>query len=201
MPSSLRDDTAPSASLDHLEALAAPTHPRAPPGPLGSSPPPPQLASGWPKRRLKVGPKVGKRRRPFTLQRAGPADGARLRHLGRRGALLLPRLRAAGAISPHPPNLPCISPASPLHLLCISSASPLHLICISSATTLQLPCISPASRASTSSRCKHRLDLASISPRSRLDLAVATSRFLPRPRRVCLIWFPRGRRPQMSPFS
>ena len=30
----LSDDTAPSASLDHLEARAAPTHPGAPPGPL-----------------------------------------------------------------------------------------------------------------------------------------------------------------------
>ena len=35
MASTLPDDTAPSASLDHLEAQAAPTRPRAPPGPLG----------------------------------------------------------------------------------------------------------------------------------------------------------------------
>ena len=49
LASTLSDDTAPSASLDHLEAQAAPTHPRAPPGPLGSSPWPQELASGWPK--------------------------------------------------------------------------------------------------------------------------------------------------------
>ena len=35
MASTLSDDTAPSASLDHLEAQAAPPHPGAPPGPLG----------------------------------------------------------------------------------------------------------------------------------------------------------------------
>ena len=49
MASTLPDDSAPSASLDHLEAQAAPTHPRAPPGPLGSLPWPQELASGWPK--------------------------------------------------------------------------------------------------------------------------------------------------------
>ena len=38
MASTLSDDTAPSASPDHLEAQAAPTHPRAPPEHLGSSP-------------------------------------------------------------------------------------------------------------------------------------------------------------------
>ena len=35
VPPALSDDTAPSASLDHLEAQAAPTQPRAQPGPLG----------------------------------------------------------------------------------------------------------------------------------------------------------------------
>ena len=38
MASTLSDDTAPSASLDHLEARAAPTQPRAQPEPLGSLP-------------------------------------------------------------------------------------------------------------------------------------------------------------------
>jgi pre-mRNA-splicing factor ATP-dependent RNA helicase DHX15/PRP43 len=37
-PSALSEDTAPSASLDRLEARAAPLHPRATPEPLGSSP-------------------------------------------------------------------------------------------------------------------------------------------------------------------
>ena len=45
----LSDDAAPSASLDHLEARAAPTQPRAQPGPLGSLPWPQKLASGRPK--------------------------------------------------------------------------------------------------------------------------------------------------------
>ena len=49
MASTLSDDTAPSASLDHLEAQAAPTHPRAQPEPLGSLPWPQELASGRPK--------------------------------------------------------------------------------------------------------------------------------------------------------
>ena len=46
MASTLSDDTAPSASLDHLEAQAAPTQPRAQPEPLGSLPWPQELASG-----------------------------------------------------------------------------------------------------------------------------------------------------------
>ena len=45
----LSDDTAPSASLDHLEAQAAPTHPRAPPEHLGGLPWPQEPASGRPK--------------------------------------------------------------------------------------------------------------------------------------------------------
>ncbi len=45
-PSTLPDDGAPSASLDHLEAQAAPTHPGAPPPPRGGSPWPPPPASG-----------------------------------------------------------------------------------------------------------------------------------------------------------
>ena len=49
MASALSDDTAPSASLDHLEAQAAPTQPRAQPEPLGSLPWPQELASGRPK--------------------------------------------------------------------------------------------------------------------------------------------------------
>ena len=49
MTSTLSDDTAPSASLDHLEAQAAPTHPRAPPEQLGGSPWPQHPASGRPK--------------------------------------------------------------------------------------------------------------------------------------------------------
>ena len=49
MASTLSDDTAPSASLDHLEARAAPTQPRALPEPLGSLPWPQKLASGRPK--------------------------------------------------------------------------------------------------------------------------------------------------------
>ena len=51
MASTLPDDTAPSASLDRLEAQAAPTHPRAPPEHLGSLPWPQEPATG----RLKVG--------------------------------------------------------------------------------------------------------------------------------------------------
>ena len=47
--SALSDDTAASASLDHLEAQAAPTQPRAQPEHLGSSPRPQELASGRPK--------------------------------------------------------------------------------------------------------------------------------------------------------
>ena len=34
-PSALPEDSAPSASLDHLKAQAAPAHPRAQPEPLG----------------------------------------------------------------------------------------------------------------------------------------------------------------------
>jgi len=49
MASTLSDDTAPSASLDHLEAQAAPTHPGAPPEHLGGLPWPQELASGRPK--------------------------------------------------------------------------------------------------------------------------------------------------------
>ena len=45
-PSALTEDGAPSASLDHLKAPAAPTHPGAPPEPLGCSPWPLQPASG-----------------------------------------------------------------------------------------------------------------------------------------------------------
>ena len=43
------DDTAPSASLGHLEAQAAPTQLRARPEPLGSLQWPQELASGCPK--------------------------------------------------------------------------------------------------------------------------------------------------------
>jgi hypothetical protein len=49
MPSSLSDDTAPSASVDHLEAQAAPAHPRAPAELLGGSPWLQELDSGRPK--------------------------------------------------------------------------------------------------------------------------------------------------------
>ena len=49
MASTLSDDTAPSASLDRLEAQAAPTHPRASPEHLGSLPWPQEPASGRPK--------------------------------------------------------------------------------------------------------------------------------------------------------
>ena len=49
MASTLSDDTAPSASLDCLEAQGAPTQPRAPPEPLGSLPWPQEPASGRPK--------------------------------------------------------------------------------------------------------------------------------------------------------
>jgi hypothetical protein len=44
----LPDDPAPSASLDHLSAQAAPTHPRAPTEHIGSSPWPQGRASGRP---------------------------------------------------------------------------------------------------------------------------------------------------------
>ena len=47
--STLPDDPAPSASLDHLQAQAAPTHPGAPPEPLGSLRWPQEPASGRPK--------------------------------------------------------------------------------------------------------------------------------------------------------
>ena len=49
MPSALPDETAPSASLGHLQAQAAPMHPGAPPEPLGSSPWPQEPGSGRPK--------------------------------------------------------------------------------------------------------------------------------------------------------
>ena len=49
MASTLSDDTAPSASLDHLEAQVAPTQPRAQPEPLGSLPWPQEPATGRPK--------------------------------------------------------------------------------------------------------------------------------------------------------
>ena len=49
MASTLSDNTATSASLDHLEAQCAPTKSRAHPAPLGSLPWPQQLASGRPK--------------------------------------------------------------------------------------------------------------------------------------------------------
>ena len=69
MASTLSDDTAPSASLDHLEAQAAPTHPRAPPEQLGGSPWPQQPASGRPK----------VEESPLSSTRYGeqPYDGAR----------------------------------------------------------------------------------------------------------------------------
>ena len=54
MASTLSDETAPSASLDHLEAQTTPTHPRAKPEPLGSSPRLQELASGRPKVELVV---------------------------------------------------------------------------------------------------------------------------------------------------
>ena len=47
--STLSDDTAPSASLDHLEAQAAPTQHGAPPEPLRSLQWPQEPASGRPK--------------------------------------------------------------------------------------------------------------------------------------------------------
>ena len=47
--SALFEDSAPSASLDCLKARAAPTHPGAPPEPLGSLRWPQQLASDRPK--------------------------------------------------------------------------------------------------------------------------------------------------------
>merc|ERR1712185_241643 len=47
--STVFDDRAPSASLDHLKARAAPSHPGAPPEPLRSSPWPQEPASGRPK--------------------------------------------------------------------------------------------------------------------------------------------------------
>ena len=47
-PSALTEDGAPSASLDHLKAPAAPTHPGAPPPPRAGSPWPQELASGRP---------------------------------------------------------------------------------------------------------------------------------------------------------
>ena len=40
MPSTLPEDGAPSASLHHLKAWGAPSHPGAPPQPLGSPPRP-----------------------------------------------------------------------------------------------------------------------------------------------------------------
>ena len=49
-PSALPEHTAPSASLDHSKAQAAPAHPGAPPPPRGGSPRPPYPAS----RRSKV---------------------------------------------------------------------------------------------------------------------------------------------------
>ena len=49
MASTLFEDSAPSASLDHLNAEAAPMHPTAKPEPLGSSPWPQEPASGHPK--------------------------------------------------------------------------------------------------------------------------------------------------------
>ena len=49
MASTLSDDTAPSASLDHLEAQAAPMQPRAQPEPLGGLPWPQEPGSGRPK--------------------------------------------------------------------------------------------------------------------------------------------------------
>ena len=48
-PLPLSDDTAPSASLDHLEPQAAPRHLRALPEHLGSLPWPQELASRRPK--------------------------------------------------------------------------------------------------------------------------------------------------------
>ena len=47
--SALSEDSAPSASLDHLKAWAAPTHPGAPPEQVGGLPWPQQPASGRPK--------------------------------------------------------------------------------------------------------------------------------------------------------
>ena len=47
--STLPEDRGPSASLDHLKARGAPTHPGAPPPQLGGVPAPQQPASGRPK--------------------------------------------------------------------------------------------------------------------------------------------------------
>ena len=71
MASTLPDDTAPSASLDRLEAQAAPTHPRAPPKHLGSSP------CG-----LRSPPQAGPRLRILRL----PPPGAAVSLLGCDGA-------------------------------------------------------------------------------------------------------------------
>ena len=49
MPSSLREDSAPSASLDQRNAQATPAHRGAPPEQLEGSPWPQQPASGRPK--------------------------------------------------------------------------------------------------------------------------------------------------------
>ena len=73
MASTLSDDPAPSASLDHLEAQAAPMQPRAQPEPLGGLPWPQEPGSGRPNDEDLA---------PSTTRRADAAAAA----LGRRTA-------------------------------------------------------------------------------------------------------------------
>ena len=117
VPSTLFEDSAPSASLDHLKAQAAPAHPRARPEQLAGSPWPQQPASGRPAvERLPLSTSTGVRphaarlvardhlRRLARQEGGDVAGGEALRHAARLAAphLLqpLPRLR------PRLPSLP-----------------------------------------------------------------------------------------------
>ena len=146
--STLVDDPAPSAYLDHPQARAAPAHPGAPPEPLRGLPWPPEPASGRP---------TVEESAPSNLQTStGDSPAAAAAHLRE---LARPPVANGGA-SQRPPHLhlPCISPASraaagrkwrrvpeapsrvsPLHLPCISPASPLHLPCLPPASPLPAP--------------------------------------------------------------
>ena len=101
VPPALPDDTAPSASLDHLRAQAAPEHPRLKPEPLGSLPRPQEPCSGRSKvedfplstsrprrpgarRWREQRPAVGRRQELHRALRRGARDPRRARRRDRR---------------------------------------------------------------------------------------------------------------------
>ena len=107
MASTLSDDSAPSASLDHLEAQAAPTHPKAPPEHLGSLPWPQEPATGRPKVEDS----------PLSTSRRLPALGVSWANCVNTRLLLSRRTRATAAAPPELALVPFLPPphAAPTH--------------------------------------------------------------------------------------